>query len=147
MWKGGAGAEAVSKAQQTELQLAPAFGVTAGRRHGAAACVCTTGAVWDCAGRRYTDVLSRENAVGCTAFRLGAAVQRGGSSSILTALNCSVALGGARCCFAASGHLLGASRPHLYFCQHSEGGGVKEGEEVPYSYNFFSCVKMEDQFS
>lgn len=64
-----------------------------------------------------------------------------------SALNCSVALGGARCCSAASGHLLGASRPHLYFCQHSEGGAVKEGEEVPYSYNFFSCVKIEDQFS
>lgn len=92
-------------------------------------------------------MLSRKNAAGRMAFRLGTAVQRGGSSPILTALNCSVALGGARCCAGASGHLLGASKPHLHFCQHSEGGGVKEGEEVPYSYNFFSCAKMEDQFS
>lgn len=146
MWKGGAGAEAFSKAQQTELQLAPAPGGTVGRRHGAATCVCAPGAVCDCAGRRYADMLSRENAAGRTAFRLGAAVQRGGSSSILTALNCSVASGGARCSSSASRHLLGASRPHLHFYQHSEGGGGKEGEEVPYSYNFFSCVKMEDRF-
>lgn len=117
------------------------------RRHRAATRACAPGAVWDCAGRRYTDMLSRENAAGRTAFRLGAAMQHGGSSPILTALNCSVALGGAQCCSSASRHLLGASRLHLHFYQHSEGGGVKEGEEVPYSYNFFSCVKMEDQFS
>lgn len=111
MWKGGAGAEAVSKAQQTELQLAPAFGVTVGRRHRAAACVCTTGAVWDCAGRRYTDVLSRENAVGCTAFRLGTAVQRGGSSSILSfELQCGIGRGPVLlCCLWASAGCIEAS--------------------------------------